>query len=783
MNLSFRFAHSMLGSTLVAAAIAAGIASAQPLKEPSKNGREVTLNLKDADINTLIATVSEVTGKNFIIDPRVKGKVTVISSSPMNAAGVYETFLAVLQVNGFAAIPAGEATKIVLDANARTEGGSYLGSGSGLAEDEIVTHVYEVRNASAAQLVTMLRPLVAQSGQIASYNGSNSLIISDRASNVRRLERLIQQIDVAGDRDVELIPLQNASASDVVRSLTTLTQAAKQADPTAQQTAVIADDRSNSVLIAGPKGDRERLIEVIKDLDAPTKDKSGDTQVIYLRFASAENLAPILEGYAQQASKPAKSTGSMFGNSSGSGFGSSSFGSNSSTSTSTPAPTTSSSSSSSSLGGGGNGDLRVIPDKDTNALVITAPPKIMQKVKHVIEQLDIRRSQVLVEGIVAEVSANKASSLGVDYLAYDPHSVAATGILNSSTLSALQNVGSLASSSTTLGTSLSSSSTTGLIASAASSVIGSGATAVVGSFSNGHLFGALLKALQSDGDTNILSTPSLVTLDNEEAKFEVGQEVPFQTGSFANTGTASNGAVNPFQTIDRKDVGLKLGITPTIGGEGDNIRLKIEFENSSLASGQAGAANLVTNKRTLSNTVSIDGGQILVIGGLIDDQLTDSQTRIPVLSDIPILGALFRSRDITKTKTNLMIFIHPVILRTREEGDFYTRRKYDGTREAEIRAANGAIPLLGGSRPTLYRYEDYVRESNKPASATDVSAPKDGPPGAAPSSGSSSSIDPAVSPLLPPAQSVAVPAPVPVPVPEVAPESNISAPGSATSSP
>ncbi|MDB5988521.1 MAG: gspD [Nevskia sp.] len=763
MTLRPRFGHFLLGSILAASCALALAAPPKPRSGSGGSGREVTLNLKDADINTLIATVSEVTGKNFIIDPRVKGKVTVISSSPMNAAGVYETFLSVLQVNGFAAIPAGDATKIVLEANARTDGGSYVGSGSGLADDEIVTHVYEVRNASAQQLVGMLRPLVAQSGQLAAYAGSNSLIISDRASNVQRMERLIRQIDVAGDRDVELIALKNASASDVVRTLTTLAQQSKQADPTAQQTAVIADERSNSVLIAGAKGDRERLIGVIADLDAPTADKGGDTQVIYLKFASAENLAPILEGYAQQASKPAKSTGSMFGNSSSGSSSSSSFGN--SNSTPAPAPTPSSSSSSASLGGGGNGDLRVIPDKDTNALVITAPPKIMQKVKHVIEQLDIRRSQVLVEGIVAEVSATKASSLGVDYIAYDPSTVAAAGILNSSTLSALQNISSSASSLGT-STSLSSTSTTSLIASAASTLLGQGATAAIGSFSNGHLFGALLKALQSDGDTNILSTPSLVTLDNEEAKFEVGQEVPFQTGSFSNTGTVSNGSVNPFQTIDRKDVGLKLGITPTIGGEGDNIRLKIEFENSSLSSGQAGAANLVTNKRTLSNTVSIDGGQILVIGGLIDDQITDSQNRIPVLSDIPLLGALFRSRDITKTKRNLMIFIHPVILRTREEGDFYTRRKYDGTREAEIRAANGAIPLIGGQRPTLYRYDDYVRESTKPVTAADVPPPKGGPPGAAaPSSGA---VDPSASPLLPP---------VPIaPVPEVAPESSIVAP-------
>ncbi len=670
-----------------------------------KDGAKVTLNLKDADISTLIATVSEVTGKNFVVDPRVKGKVTVVSSSPMDANAVYATFLSVLEVNGFAAIPAGASIKIVPEANARTEGGGSI-NGSGLAGDEVVTKVFDIHNGSASQLVAILRPLVAQSGHLAAYTSSNSLIVSDRASNVRRLEVLINQMDQNGDRDIEIIHLDNAAADDVVKVLTTLAQQARQADPGAVQTTVISDPRSNSVLIGGDRSERDKLITLIKDLDKPSNNK-GDTQVVYLNYATAENLAPLLMGNAQPNKSSSSRSGSMFGSSSGS---SSSFGSSNSAPVSTP-----STSPGASLGGSSssNPDLRVLADRDTNSLIITAPPKVMQQVRSVIEKLDIRRSQVLVEAIVANVSADKSSQLGVDWIAYSPNTIAAAGILNSSTSTALSNLGSLASSgiSTTTGSSLTSNSA---LIGAAAGLIGSGGTALVGTKgSDGSIFGGLIKALASDANTNILATPSLVTLDNEEAKIEVGQSVPQVTGSFSNTGTVSNGSVNPFQTINQTDVGIKLGITPTIG-EGNTVRLKIEFEDSDIASGTAGTSNLITDKRTVSNTVSIEGGQILVIGGLISDQVNDTVTKIPLLSDIPLLGSLFKSRSIQRQKQNLMIFLHPVILRERTEGDYYTKRKYEDTRRSQIDASNGPVPLIGGRPPVLYHYDEYLEKNNLP---------------------------------------------------------------------
>ncbi|MDR3417990.1 MAG: type II secretion system secretin GspD [Nevskia sp.] len=758
MNLRSVTLRPLLGLVL---ALCCGLAGGAPA---SRSGAVVTLNLKDADISTLIATVSEVTGKNFVVDPRVKGKVTVVSSSPMEADAVYATFLSVLEVNGFAAIPAGDTIKIVPEANARTEGGSYFEQG-GLAGDDIVTKVFDIKNGSASQLVAILRPLVAQSGHLAAYTSSNSLIVSDRAANVERLERIIDQIDQSGDREVELIHLDNAVADDVVKVLTTLAQQARQADPGAVQTTVIADPRSNSVLIGGDRAEREKMIALIKQLDQPSKNL-GDTQVIYLKYADATNLAPILEGYAQQVSKPSSGgSKSMFGSSS----------SSSSVSTASTPPPTATPTSYGGGGAGSNPDLRVLADKDTNSLVITAPPKIMQQVRRVIAQLDIRRAQVLVEAIIAEVSANKSSDLGIDWIAYDPSRIAAAGILNSSTATALSNLGTLASGIGTTGTTSSSglSSLSGSNAiTAAASLIGTGGTALVGTRgSNGNIFGGLIKALASDADTNILSTPSLVTLDNQEAKIEVGQTVPELTGSYANSGvTNSSGIVNPFQTINNQDIGLKLGLTPTIG-EGNTIRLKIEFENSTIASGTAGTATLITNKRTVSNTVSIEGDQVLVIGGLIDDQVDDSVNRIPLLSDIPLLGNLFKARSISRTKRNLMIFIHPVILRERTEGDYYTQRKYEETRHAELRASNGPVPLVGGQPPVLYHYDDYLKRSNMPASAKEpVPPPAPGgtvpelPPGAAgpaavPPAAEPPALPPgAVAPELPPG-AAAPPAP------------------------
>lgn len=687
-SLRLRASLPLFGLVMAVAALAAGDGGAG-------NGASVTLNLKDADINALITTVSEVTGKNFIVDPRVKGKVTVISSSPMDPSAVYQTFLSVLQVQGYAAIPAGAVVKIIPETNARQEP-TPLSNGVGIPRDDIVTQVFALHNASAAQLVPILRPLVPQWGQLAAYAPGNMLIVADRAANVRRLASIITDLDSGSDEGVEILPLHNASADDVVRILSSLAQEAKKNDPTAHTPAVIADERTNSVVIAGDKADRERLLDVVHRLDQPSKGNEGSTQVIYLHYADAKNLAPILQGYAQSVGQNEPGGGKTAG------------GKTATTTTQQYGGTSA------------NGDVTVLADKDTNSLIVTAPPKTMEMIRRVIAKLDIQRSQVLVEAIIAEVSANKSSQLGIDWAVFNKHSVAAAGILDPNTLSAISSATTL--TGTTGLTGVTGTSTSSSLTAAAAGLIGQGATAAFGSFGGATDFALLLHALQSDGDTNILSTPNITTLDNEEAKIEVGQEVPFLTGSYANSGvTSTTGLVNPFQTIDRKDVGLTLGITPTIN-QGNTIRLKIKLEDSSLTSSAAtGNSSLtqITNKRTITDTVSVHSGQILVIGGLIGDQIDQSKNGIPFLSDIPLLGSLFTYRQNTRTRQNLMVFIHPVILRRPGDVDYYSRLKYDEVRRAQIDSSAGSTKLIGGGRPVLYDWDEYLKLHNRPGAESD----------------------------------------------------------------
>jgi general secretion pathway protein D len=622
-----------------------------------------TLNFEDAEISAVIATVSEITGKNFIVDPRVKGKVTVLSPTPLSPDGVYEAFLSILQVHGFAVVPSGDVIKIVPEADARQGGGRSIGR---IASDDVITRVIAIENVSAVQLVPILRPLVPQYGHLAAYPSSNMLIISDRASNVDRIESIIRRIDQTGDREIEVVTLENASASEVVRIVTGLTQENKKTDPTATQVSVMADERTNSVLIGGDKTQRLSIRAMIAQLDTAT-DTEGYTQVVYLRHAEAEQLAPVLEGYAAQTSTGTASAGTG------------------------GAPATAAT-------GSRQNEYRIIPEPGTNSLVITAPPKTMRALRSVIEQLDIRRAQVLVEGIIAEVSENKSRELGVDLAAFEDGRVAFASITNQKTLSTLGSAAAASGAGTSGG-----SKALGL------ALLSQGANVIIGGESGGLSIGAIIKALSGDGKTNILSTPSLVTLDNEEAEISVGQEVPFLTGSFTNTGTGGGtGSVNPFQTIERKDVGLTLKITPQIN-EGDNIQLKIAQEISSLGATAQGAVDLVTNKRTLNTSVNVGNGDILVLGGLIDDNVVETRTQVPVLGSIPFFGELFKSRRVQKDKRNLMIFIRPTVMRDGLVADYYTKRKYNYVRDIQLEQQNKGIPLMSGENVPVAPSLDQIK--------------------------------------------------------------------------
>jgi len=655
----------------------------------SVQAETVTLNLKDADISALISTVAEVTDRNFIVDPRVKGKVTVISSRPMDSEEVYQVFLSILKVHGFAAVPSGEVIKIVPDVNAKQDGIPTATNKSPGRGDQMVTRVVQVDNVAAAQLVPILRPLVPQQGHLAAYPATNVLIISDRASNVERLLTIIRRIDQVSDSEIEIITLQHASATEVVRVLNSLNRAgpaAAKAPAAASSQVLVADERTNSVLLGGDRSSRLRMRAIISHLDTPL-DAGGNTDVVYLHYAEAAEIVDTLMGVGKiEELETQQGKGKATGSSRGGSF-----------------------------------DIQA--DESTNALVITAPPDIMRTLKRVISQLDIRRAQVLVEAIIAEVGEDTARDLGVQWIfAGDTGSNRGpVGVINysnsGSPIADVANAAVTARDGGTIPTLL------------------DGALVGFGRFgSNSFNYAAVLNALASDTNSNILSTPTLVTLDNEEAEIVIGENVPFVTGSFTSTG-AGDSATNPFQTIQREDVGLTLKIKPQIN-EGDAMRLDIEQEVSSIADSVAGASDLVTNKRSIKTNVMVDDGQVVVLGGLIEEVINESVQKVPLLGDIPYLGALFRSKTADVRKTNLMVFIHPVILRDANIMNNYTNAKYNDIRVIQMEQNNDGVNMMPGKQqPVLPNIQDYTimpgpgtvpaspESKELPVSSSDSSAP------------------------------------------------------------
>ena len=621
-----------------------------------------TLNWKDADIRQVVEAVSAVTGKNFILDPRVTGRVTLLSPTPLGPDALYEAFLSILQVHGYVAIESGDLIKILPDATAR-QFATPIGTESAAGPDDLATQVVQLRNVGATQLVPILRPLLPQYGHLVAHSGSNMLIISDRAANVARMIAIIRRIDQASDEDIEVVSLQHASASEIVRIMTALTQT-QRSDGAPVTTSLVADARTNSVLIGGDKTERLRLRTLIAHLDTPLEE-GGDTQVRYLRYADAEELATKLQQhFADQAQTAAGGQGAP----------------------ASPAL----------------GDVSVWADTQTNAIVVSAPPKMMRSLMQIVDKLDIRRAQVLVEAIIVEVIVDQKNELGVSVAVEASGDDAPIGVTNfPDFLSGVVQLGSAASGGTV----------------DPSGLIGSGGTIGVGRITdNGVSFAAILRAVEGDADTNLISTPSVVTTDNEEATLNVGQEVPFVTGSFTNTG-GNAGAVNPFQTIQRQQIGVKLSITPQIN-EGDSMVLDISQEISNIAQ-SAAAVDLITNQRIVETTVIVDDGQILVLGGLLEDALRESDQRVPVLGSIPVLGALFRARTTEKIKTNLMIFIRPTILRDAATTAIETNQKYNMIRDIQQRSDSGVQLMPNESRPVLPPVEEYSRGAPAIDGATD----------------------------------------------------------------
>ena len=628
------------------------------------------INLNNVDIQELITIVAKETGKDFIVDQNVKGKVTFVSGQGLDKKDLYEAFLSVLQVHGYEAVESGNLIKIVPTGKARSNVAPLVKNAAENNADETITQVVKL---DYIQVQTAIQTLMPLSGQgetsILPNQSSNSLVIKGKAQNVERLLDVVKSIDKPNNEDFELVPLDYAVAAQVATTLQGLMASAGPADaalPTGGK--VSADERTNSVLISGDKSARERMKRAIEKLDVP-RATEGDTKVIALRYAKAEDVVAVLNGVApnlqQQANLPVSAGGAPGGGAA--------------------TPSVSSASS--------NG-VKVLADKSSNSIIISGPPTLQKNMMQVISQLDRRRAQVMVEAVIAEVSTDLSNKIGAALVSNGAND-GGSGVVGYSNFGGLNTLASYAS---------------GTVTSVADGLLIGGGN---------KSFGAIVEALKGDAATNILSTPTLVTLDNEEAQITVGQEVPFITGQ--STGTSSSTS-NPFTTIERKDVGLTFKITPQIN-RGDTVNLKIEQETSNVASSSVSASDLITNKRKITTNVMVEDGQILILGGLIEDNFRDSESKVPGLGDIPVLGSVFRNNSTTKTKNNLMVFIHPVILPDAESADAYTRMKYQTIQQQQTRSKVSDRNHLGGGSSILPNMDkvqgtvDSLHNQPQPATA------------------------------------------------------------------
>ena len=659
LNLSLIFCLSFLASA--------------PLMSAPESGQNVTLkqNFQNVDIKVVIEAVAKLTGKNFIIDPRVKGNVTLIAPDPMPPESLYQTLLNILRVHGYVAVP-GETATSIIPAN--------------LARDQIpyaqkkfdesnswITQVLPVKNVPAAKLVAVLRPLVAREGHLVALQESNSLIVTDSRKNISRIKNILKRVDVDTDGGYDVIKVNYASAEDIVRTVKSIVPKA-----TAGKTLKLNyDERSNRVIITGDPQQRLELRALIAELDVPIV-SSGRVQVVYLRYAKAKDLVPVLQKISTNQSL---------------------LNSVDVAAVSPVQPKGKASVTSSSINMLDKKTLQerisIEADERMNAVVISAPPSIITALKGVIKQLDIRRAQVLIEAILVEVSETKLAELGVEWGVNGPNGV---GLIDfSGTIPTI--IGSAAAGDPT----------------GAASALGRGASFAAGQINaeDGTGWAALIRALNADTGSNILATPTLLTLDNEEAQIVVGREVPFQTGTYTSTG-ASSTPNNPFNTIERKNVGLTLKIKPQIN-EGDEVFLDIDQEVSNvLPSGEA--VDIQTSKRQIKTKVIVGDGKMIVLGGLLDERETEVVRKVPGLGDIPLLGALFTSRENQREKVNLMVFLRPVIVRESTMTDYYSKKKYSLMRKEQARVLENDLGLMNRTdlRPVLPTAEQW--ENSGPAS-------------------------------------------------------------------
>lgn len=637
----------------------------------SASAEEFSASFKGTDIQEFINIVGRNLQKTIIVDPTVRGKIDVRSYDVLNEEQYYKFFLNVLEVYGYAVVQMDNGIlKVIKDKDAKTSAIPVVGNDSTISGDAVITRVVAVKNVSVRELSPILRQLNdnAGAGNVVHYDPANIILLTGRASVVNRLAEIIKRVDQAGNKDVEVVELKNASATEMVRIIESLIKSTDAKNtPELLQPKLMADDRTNSILISGDPKVRLRLKKLISQLDVEMATK-GNNRVIYLRYAKAEDLVKVLSGVSEnlQAEKDAQS------------------------------------------GAASNSKAKVFiaADPGTNALVLTAPPDIMKALEDVIGQLDIRRAQVLIEALIVELSEGEGIELGVQYANLETGAMVQYSNANAQIGQVAVGIKEAESTpgSTIVNTDGSKTinpDTAGdysTLAAALSGVNGAALSIVKGDWT------ALISAVATDTNSNILSSPSITVLDNSEASFIVGEEVPVITGS-----TAGADNDNPFQTVDRKEVGIKLKVTPQIN-EGDSIQMTIEQEVSNVL-GPNGAVDVRFAKRQINTTVMVQDGQMIVLGGLIDERAQESVSKIPLLGDIPYLGALFSYTNTTKEKKNLMVFIKPTIIRDGMALDGLSRRKYNYIRAEQLYRAQKGLKLLPNAEtPVLPKFGNEARQ-------------------------------------------------------------------------
>ncbi|WP_114785862.1 type II secretion system secretin GspD [Vibrio tetraodonis] len=636
---------------------------------------EYSASFKGTDIQEFINIVGRNLEKTIIVDPSVRGKIDVRSYDMLTEKQYYSFFLNVLEVYGYAVVEMDNGViKVIKSKDAKTSAIPVVGDGA-IGGDAVVTRVVAVRNVSVRELSPLLRQLNdnAGAGNVVHYDPANIILITGRAAVVNRLADIIKRVDQAGDKEIEVVELDNASAAEMVRIVEALNKTTdNKSTPAFLQPKLVADDRTNSILISGDPQVRQRLRKLIKQLDVEMATK-GNNRVVYLKYAKAEDLVDVLKGVSDNL-EDEKSTGTKGAKTSK------------------------------------RSEVMISAHEGTNALVLTAPPDIMNSLLDVISQIDIRRAQVLIEALIVEMSEGDGINLGVQWGSLEtgavvqyPNSGAQIGQVlvgleeakDQTTIEQRYNATTQQYDSVPI----TESGSYDTLASALGGVNGAALSVVMGDWT------ALISAVSSDTQSNILSSPSITVVDNEEAKFIVGEEVPVITGS--QTGSNND---NPFQTVERKDVGVQLTVTPQIN-EGTSVQLTITQEVSNVLPATTNAAVDVSfAKRQLNTTVMVEDGQMIVLGGLIDEQTTESESKVPLLGDIPYLGRLFKSTSSQKTKRNLMVFIKPTIMRDGLTADGITQRKYNFIRAEQLYKAEEGIKLMGDVPvPVLPKFGDDIR--------------------------------------------------------------------------